>query len=1085
MIQSMTRQGRRLAQVAALWIAIGAPAGRADVAAASDTVPLLFHPVPVAATASADVSGVVKRSRLAMFDPSAVPVSSEARGQLLGVNLFDDTDVDGEVLDVVTGTGGRFTLVGRLRGQAGSEFVLTCGDNVMVGTVRTGDDRVFRVRVVDDQVHAIEELEMRRLPGCGTLATDHGIAAGQEASNPLSVTTADDGSTIDLMVVYTPSARASAGGTSGMLSLIDNAVTQANVAYQNSQIATRLRLVHVAEIGYTESGSFNTDLNRVTNTSDGYMDEAHDWRNTYGADVVSLIINNSQYCGLGWLMQSLSSGFASNAFNAVHWSCLPGQTLAHEIGHNQGCMHDRENSPYGGLYSYSYGWRFVDGGGTLRRTIMAYEPGSRISHFSNPSVSYNGVATGVAVGQPDESHNARTINNSAATVANFRQATMGLVPPTGVSASDGTYTNRVVVTWNSVVDADSYQVWRNTSNATNSASRIVTTAATTYADTTADPGRTYYYWVKTVNQTGTSGFSASDTGYVLDNTPSAPTNLRLTVVSSSRIDLAWTDNADNETGFRIERATASAGPWSQLGAVTANVTAYSSTGLVACSEYFYRVKAYNSDADSEYSSVASASTTGCLPPPNSPGNLSGVALTATSVGLSWIDNATNESSVDIETAPSSGGPWTAVVTLGANAVSYTHTGRTPATTYYYRVRAVNNGGPSAWSNIASVTMPQVPPAAPTSLGASAISSSRIDLGWTDNAMNEEAYEVDRGPTVAGPWTTIATLPSNTESYASTGLDSVTAYYYRVRATNQAGPSAYSNVTGATTMLSLPTPPDNLVVTGVTDNSVALSWTDNASNEFSFNVERAQAATGPWFLVGNVASNVTAFTSGSLASCATYYYRVRAYNMAGYSDYTSVASATTTGCQPVAPSAPADLKAAAAADDTIVLRWTDTSSGESAFKVQRATTATGPWKTIGLAPVDATVYASTGLTGATVYYYRVRAINIAGQSSWTAVASAKTQKPGTPDAPSDLAATVVAGSVVDLSWTDHANNETQFKVQRRLAGTSTWTLLATLGANATAYTDTTVSAGLVYEYRVKAKNNTGASAASNVVTVPIE
>jgi len=182
------------------------------------------------------------------------------------------------------------------------------------------------------------------------------------------------------------------------------------------------------------------------------------------------------------------------------------------------------------------------------------------------------------------------------------------------------------------------------------------------------------------------------------NLPSSPSDLNTTVVSNSQIDLSWTDNSYNETGFKIERKTGSGGTYVQINSVGSNVTSYSDKGLTESTRYYYRVRAYGSTGNSGYSNEASGTT--C---PVAPSDLSATAVSSSRIDLTWTDNSSGESGFKIERKTGSEGAYTQIGTVGANVTSYSNTGLNESTTYYYRVRAYNTGGNSDYSNEASAT----------------------------------------------------------------------------------------------------------------------------------------------------------------------------------------------------------------------------------------------------------------------------------------------------------------------------------------------------------------------------------------------
>ena len=227
------------------------------------------------------------------------------------------------------------------------------------------------------------------------------------------------------MIVYTNETATAAGA--GIAAQIQQAVDRANLAYANSGVVPRLRLVHSAQVSYSEAGlTFNDHLDRLTSTSDSHMDEVHAWRNTYGADVVSLFIENGAYCGLGWLSSS-----ATSAFTVVNRGCAGGNlSFAHEVGHNFGAHHDPVVDHQHVLRVRSwlrlYRGEVAHGDGVQQRVRRRRRELHAVPYFSNPDVSYGSPAT--ATGTVATHDNARVHDERANTVANFRQAVTVAAP---------------------------------------------------------------------------------------------------------------------------------------------------------------------------------------------------------------------------------------------------------------------------------------------------------------------------------------------------------------------------------------------------------------------------------------------------------------------------------------------------------------------------------------------------------------------------------------------------------------------------------------------------------------------------------
>ncbi|MEO6511774.1 MAG: S8 family serine peptidase [Nocardioides sp.] len=188
--------------------------------------------------------------------------------------------------------------------------------------------------------------------------------------------------------------------------------------------------------------------------------------------------------------------------------------------------------------------------------------------------------------------------------------------------------------------------------------------------------------------------------------------------------------------------------------------------------------------------------------------------------------------------------------------------------------------------------------------------------------------------------------------------------------------------------------------------------------------------------------------------------------------------------PTPPAAPSDLVATAASTSSIGLTWTDRSSDETGFEVQRCqgSGCTAFARTVTLA-AGSTSYADTGLAAGTYFSYRVRAVNGALVSAWSATATGRTLPATTkPTAPTGLTATAASSIRVDLRWTDTSTNETGVRVLRCIGAKCTkLAVVATLPANTTNWSDLTTKANTTYRYKVEAYNSVGSSA-SSIVTV---
>ncbi len=371
-------------------------------------------------------------------------------------------------------------------------------------------------------------------------------------------------------------------------------------------------------------------------------------------------------------------------------------------------------------------------------------------------------------------------------------------------------------------------------------------------------------------------------------------------------------------------------------------------------------------------------------------------------------------------------------------------------------------------------------AAPTNLTATAYSYEMITLAWQDNATNEAGFEVWRstdGPTGTFSLFTTYPFPNSTQGVNS-GLQAATQYCYEVRAYNTLGQSgkiraysAFSNVACATTLpLPVPAAPSNVKAAPWVGVLIRLTWTDNASDENGFRVERSATSSGPWtsLLTWNY-PNLTSFDdrsppAGEQPAC----YRVIAFNSYGDSPASNVA------CTAV-PNAPTNLVATGSGSN-VDLTWTDNSEIEAGYVVYRWTAANGTPAVVMTLPANTTAYQDPGLADDT-YLYQVRATKDGGESNGSNNASASVLT-GPPAAAAGVDAYPASSNSMTIAWRDNSATEAGFRIERSSDGGLSWTAVGTVAANWTSFSEGSLPSEQPACYRVMAFNGLGDAPASN-------
>lgn len=347
--------------------------------------------------------------------------------------------------------------------------------------------------------------------------------------------------------------------------------------------------------------------------------------------------------------------------------------------------------------------------------------------------------------------------------------------------------------------------------------------------------------------------------------------------------------------------------------------------------------------------------------------------------------------------------------------------------------------------------------APSNLSATPASASQINLSWT-NPQSYDDIAVHRSPN-GSSWSQVATLPGTATSYPDTSCQDGTIYYYKLEVSKEMLPNppetAYSNTTSATTPLPAPSGLSGSSEEGGTEAD--LTWSDNSQNESGFKVYKNGS------LLATLGANATSYTATGLTPGANYSFYVKAYNAL----VTSSASNTLNLLMANPPAAPSGLAAQATGTAKAQLNWTDNSNNEIDFRIERsATSPTTGFSEIATVSANVKTYEdASGLASNTQYWWRVRARNASGYSTYCTVATATTW--AAIAQPTNLVAVAVSGTEIDLYFQDNSEEESYHSLERKTGAGGEWAEIAQLAPNRNCYRDTGLTKNTTYYYRVRA------------------
>ncbi|MFC0625210.1 fibronectin type III domain-containing protein [Kribbella deserti] len=653
--------------------------------------------------------------------------------------------------------------------------------------------------------------------------------------------------------------------------------------------------------------------------------------------------------------------------------------------------------------------------------------------------------------------------------------TMNVLPPaapTGITATPDGTTGGVRVGWQGVAGAWNYEVFYRDTTVPDEGFEAATMAgpdARNLQVKNLNLGHLYEFYVIAKGAGGNSAQSALVTATPVGIPPATPASLTATATTTGSIRLAWTASTTPDVWYWVyQRDVTADEDFVRLPLPISTGTSMEAGYLADGHRYEFAVSAYGGGGESAKSPVAAAVS--AYPQLGAPTGLTATAgngevvLKWTPLGADtwyWVhqrDVTAGETAFTKLPLPISSGS-----TMTAGYLSNGHT-------YEFRVSGIGPSGEGALSAVVSAT-PKFPPPAPVAgVTATAEADGDIAVKWTDRA--DTFFWIYQRDVTAGEAFRKLQYPSDKGSFTASGLKHGHVYEFKVQPHAYGVDGPISAVVRATSFYAKPPAPTGLVARAMGNATIRLDWNGPAGVTFWVYQRDVTAGEAAFTKLGLPSLDKTA-ELGLMKAGHKYEFKVAAENQGGLGALSAVASATSYGGLPGAPSG----LTATALNKQVRLSWTGSSTAGVQYIVyQRDLTEGDPWQRLPL-PITGTTMTAGYLANGHTYAFRVTAQNGIGESGGSNTVQSKPMPPF-PVAPASLNASPENGAV-SLSWSASATPEVLYWVEMRPAG-GVWDRLP-LPVSGTSLRVNLLRNAVTYEFRVRANNLSGTSSPSPVDT----